>query len=45
MLKISLRSSGRVANAKPKYPPDASGGYNNVGNVDNVEYNVERPIF
>ena len=26
-LKIYLR--GGVANAKPKYPPDASGGYNN----------------
>ena len=37
---------GSVANAKPKYPPDASGGYNNitynidldcVSNVDNVD--------
>ena len=27
MPKISLR--GQVVNAKPKYSPDASGGYNN----------------
>ena len=27
MAKMSLSGSG-VANAKPKYPPDASGGYN-----------------
>ena len=26
--KISSRGGG-IANAKPKYPPDASGGYNN----------------
>ena len=31
-LKISTRcsSGGSVANAKPKYPPDASGGYNYI---------------
>ena len=26
--KISTRGGGGVADAKPKYPPDASGGYN-----------------
>ena len=28
--KISTRGGGGIANAKPKYPPDASGGYNKV---------------
>ena len=34
MLKISTRGDGGVANAQPKYPPDASGGYKYV-NSDN----------
>ena len=26
--KLSTSGDGGIANAKPKYPPDASGGYN-----------------
>ena len=29
MQKISTHGGGGVVNAKPKYPPDTSGGYNN----------------